>query len=251
MLEGPRQRPARKGRMERALKLLRELIALPSVNPAFLPAGDPRAGERRVGEFVAATGAAWGLDVDFQEVAPERSNVWLRLTPPGRVRQRVVLAPHLDTVGSETPTEAMFQPRLVNGPPLRSWFLRRQRQRGGHAGRPGGNRDLRKPAGANGDRPGGVGGRGELPGGLAGGGGQQVSRGPGDRRRANRVAGGHGAQRQRVAAPGNQGTRGPRVAARVGTQRGAGDGPRGGDAGDRVREGTRGAPAWAAAVPPR
>jgi len=36
-------------------KLLRELIALPSVNPAFLPAKDRRAGEHRVADFLAAT----------------------------------------------------------------------------------------------------------------------------------------------------------------------------------------------------
>ena len=41
-------------------KLLRELIALPSVNPAFLPAGDARAGEKRVADFLAATAARAG-----------------------------------------------------------------------------------------------------------------------------------------------------------------------------------------------
>jgi hypothetical protein len=38
-------------------KLLRELIALPSVNPAFLPARNPHAGEQRVADFLAATAA--------------------------------------------------------------------------------------------------------------------------------------------------------------------------------------------------
>ena len=51
-------------------KLLRELIALPSVNPAFLPAQDPRAGEQRVAEFLAATAARAGLEVELQTVAP-------------------------------------------------------------------------------------------------------------------------------------------------------------------------------------
>lgn len=79
-------------------KLLRELIALPSVNPAFLPAGDSRAGERRVAEFLAATAARAGLDIDFHKVLPGRSNFLARLTPVGVPTQRVVLAPHMDTV---------------------------------------------------------------------------------------------------------------------------------------------------------
>lgn len=87
-------------------------MALPSVNPAFLPPDHPWAGEHRVADFVAATGAKAGLDVDLQEVAPGRSNVLLRLCPRGRTAQRVVLAPHLDTVNG---TDDQFVPRLQNG----------------------------------------------------------------------------------------------------------------------------------------
>lgn len=82
------------------VRLLRELVALPSVNPAFLPADDPRTGEGRMADFVAATAAREGLDVEFQEVSPGRRNVLARLTPSGPVRRRVLLAPHLDTVGN-------------------------------------------------------------------------------------------------------------------------------------------------------
>ena len=60
--------PAGNG-MTKTEKLLRELIALPSVNPAFLPARHPRAGEQRVAEFLAATAAQAGLEVEFQPVA--------------------------------------------------------------------------------------------------------------------------------------------------------------------------------------
>jgi acetylornithine deacetylase/succinyl-diaminopimelate desuccinylase-like protein len=98
--------------MHQTEKLLRELIALPSVNPAFLSAGDPRAGEQRVAEFLAATAAQAGLDVEFQPVMPGRSNVLVRLSPRGRVRQRVLLAPHLDTVNGES---AQFVPSTKGG----------------------------------------------------------------------------------------------------------------------------------------
>ncbi len=102
--------------MNRALNLLRELVALPSVNPAFLPAGDPRAGEKRVADFLAATGAQWGLDVHFQKVAPERPNLWLRLAPVStEIRQRVILAAHMDTVGGEIVPDRFFQPRIAKG----------------------------------------------------------------------------------------------------------------------------------------
>ena len=91
-------------------QLLRDLIALPSVNPAFLPAGDPCAGESRVAEFLAATAAASGLDVDFQKVSEARSNLLARYSPPGPIRQRVLLAPHMDTVGGND--RILFTPRI-------------------------------------------------------------------------------------------------------------------------------------------
>lgn len=94
-------------------KLLQELIALPSVNPAFLPPGDSRAGERRVAEFLAAAAARARLSVEFQEVLPGRSNLIARLLPSGRIRQRIVLAPHMDTVG--VTGDEQFTPVLRNG----------------------------------------------------------------------------------------------------------------------------------------
>ena len=98
--------------MTKTDKLLRELIALPSVNPAFLPAKHPRVGEQRVAEFLAATAAQAGLDVEFQAVSPGRSNLLARLSPRGKIRQRLLLAPHLDTVNA---TDEQFIPRTRNG----------------------------------------------------------------------------------------------------------------------------------------
>ena len=98
--------------MTKTEKLLRELVALPSVNPAFLAPGDPRAGERNVAEFLGATAAQAGLDVSFQPVFPGRSNMLARLTPTATMQQRILLAPHLDTVGG---TESQFDPRKKHG----------------------------------------------------------------------------------------------------------------------------------------
>jgi len=93
-------------------KLLRELIALPSVNPAFLPANDPRAGEQRMVEFLAATTAQAGLDIELQPVLPGRSNFLARLTSREKTRSRIVLAPHLDTVNAP---DRLFTPRKKDG----------------------------------------------------------------------------------------------------------------------------------------
>ena len=98
--------------MTRTEKLLAELIALPSVNPAFLPPRHPFAGEKRVADFLAATAARAGLDVEFQKVLPGRSNVIARLRPRHRVRRTILLAPHLDTVGADG---TRFIPQRQNG----------------------------------------------------------------------------------------------------------------------------------------
>jgi len=98
--------------MTKTARLLRELIALPSVNPAFLSARDSRAGEQWVTEFLAATAAQAGLDVQLMPVCPRRSNVLARLSPRGKIRQRILLAPHLDTVVA---ADAQFVPARRNG----------------------------------------------------------------------------------------------------------------------------------------
>jgi acetylornithine deacetylase/succinyl-diaminopimelate desuccinylase-like protein len=105
--------------MTRTEKLLAELIALPSVNPAFAPAAaaavpSPRApyGEKNVADFLAASAAQAGLDLEFQDVRPGRYNLLARLRPKGPLQRTIVLAPHLDTVVA---AEAQFTPRWNHG----------------------------------------------------------------------------------------------------------------------------------------
>ena len=98
--------------MTRTEKLLAELIALPGVNPAFLPPRHPHAGEKRIAEFLAATAARAGLTVEFQKVLPGRANIIARLKPRGRVRRTILLAPHLDTVVANG---TQFIPQRKNG----------------------------------------------------------------------------------------------------------------------------------------
>ena len=105
--------------MTRPEKLLAELIALPSVNPAFAPAAESSAasarhlyGEKNVADFLAVTAARAGLEVDFQPVLTGRSNFLARLRPSGKIRQTILLAPHLDTVNA---APEQFVPRRKNG----------------------------------------------------------------------------------------------------------------------------------------
>jgi len=98
--------------MKRTEKLLAELIALPSVNPAFLPPRHPYAGESRVADFLASAAAQAGLEVEFHNVLPGRRNFIARLLPRNRIQQTILLAPHLDTVGADG---TKFIPQRKNG----------------------------------------------------------------------------------------------------------------------------------------
>ena len=98
--------------MTRTEKLLAELIALPSVNPAFLPPRHPHAGEKNVADFLATVAARAGLEIEFQKVFSGRANLIARLRPAGKIRRTILLAPHLDTVVAE---ELQFVPRRKNG----------------------------------------------------------------------------------------------------------------------------------------
>ena len=108
--------------MTRTEKLLAELVALPSVNPAFVPSDGTSArparqphsftGEQRVADFLAAVAARAGLEVEFQKVLRGRSNLLLHLRPRGQTRRTILLAPHLDTVSAG---ESQFVPRRKNG----------------------------------------------------------------------------------------------------------------------------------------
>lgn len=106
--------------MTRTEKLLAELIALPSVNPAFASQGEISArqarlakfGEKRVADFLATVAARARLEVEFQNVLPGRANLIARLLPQNKIRRTILLAPHLDTVNAD---DSQFIARRKNG----------------------------------------------------------------------------------------------------------------------------------------
>ncbi len=78
-----------------AINLLRDLIAIDSVNPSLVPGG---AGEKEIADAVAAELRKIGLDVELEDAAPGRPNVIgvLEGRAPGR---SLMYCGHLDTVG--------------------------------------------------------------------------------------------------------------------------------------------------------
>jgi len=83
--------------MDTAIRLLRELVAINSVNPTLVP-GAP--GEREVAALVAAEMRRSGLDVSVEPVADGRANVVGVVE--GRAKGRTLMfCGHTDTVGVE------------------------------------------------------------------------------------------------------------------------------------------------------
>jgi acetylornithine deacetylase len=81
--------------LDKATQLLKELIAVDSVNPSLVPGA---AGEAAVARTIAEAMRGMGLNVEIQDVAPGRPNVVGTLT--GRMPGRsLMFCGHIDTVG--------------------------------------------------------------------------------------------------------------------------------------------------------
>ena len=94
--------------MSQVVKLLRDLIALPSVNNAFLPPGDPHAGEELVADYLKNRARKACLEIETQATDSGRDNLIVRLKPLGQATHRIILAPHMDTVGGDL--DKIFRP---------------------------------------------------------------------------------------------------------------------------------------------
>ena len=82
-----------------AVAILQSLVRIPSVNPLANPAPG-HGGEKRCAEAVASYLSALGAgDVALPEVLPDRPNVLARMPSDRPGKPRLLLAPHLDTVG--------------------------------------------------------------------------------------------------------------------------------------------------------
>jgi len=79
------------------VELLQQLVRIPSVNPDN-PAGTDRTGEAALATFLQGWIEAIDGDVTLEEIQPGRPNLIARFAPRDG-RPRILLGPHLDTVG--------------------------------------------------------------------------------------------------------------------------------------------------------
>jgi len=95
---------------ERVVDILRDLVAIPSVNPIYDPASR---GETDMADYVEAWAGRLGLETTRQTVFPGRDNVLVRLAGPDGAPV-LLLEAHMDTVGVEAMPGA-FTPELRDG----------------------------------------------------------------------------------------------------------------------------------------
>lgn len=100
------------------LKLLKELVAIDSVNPSLVPGAS---GEQRASEYVRKFLRAHGISAELEEAAPRRPNVIATIPAPSKSRRSspnskpaLMLVAHIDTVGAGDMPEP-FTPRIRDG----------------------------------------------------------------------------------------------------------------------------------------
>lgn len=120
--------------MDFTTRLLRDLVAVDSVNPSLVPGA---AGEGAIADVIARELRSIGLAVELQEVRPGRPNVVgiLEGRGPGR---SLMFCGHIDTVGVEGMTRP-FDPVIKDG---RLFGRGSQDMKGGVAAMIGAARDL-------------------------------------------------------------------------------------------------------------
>lgn len=94
---------------EPVVKLLLDLVAIPSVNPCF---ADGK-GEKEIADFVAEYARKAGLEVHRQPVCEGRDNVLIGIV--GNSNETILLETHLDTVTAEGMAIEPFNPKIKDG----------------------------------------------------------------------------------------------------------------------------------------
>jgi acetylornithine deacetylase len=95
------------------VELLQQLVRIPSVNPDN-PAGTDRTGEAEIAAWLKDWLEAIGATVVLEEIKPGRPNLIARFAPRDG-RPRILLGPHLDTVGVAAMTIEPFAAELRDG----------------------------------------------------------------------------------------------------------------------------------------
>jgi len=95
------------------VSLLQDLVRIPSVNPDNSP-GTERTGELEIAHFLKTWLEELGADVTLEEILPNRPNLIARFAPLDG-RPRILLGPHLDTVGVVGMTIDPFSAEIRDG----------------------------------------------------------------------------------------------------------------------------------------
>jgi acetylornithine deacetylase len=100
--------------MHLSTQLLRDLVALPSVNPMGRALQGPELYEHRVSAYLEDFFRGLGVPCERQTVSPQRDNVVARLDSPG-ARRTLLLEAHQDTVPAENMTIDPFGGKVEDG----------------------------------------------------------------------------------------------------------------------------------------
>jgi len=95
------------------VELLQQLVRIPSVNPDN-PAGCDCGGEAEIADFLKGWLEELGATVVLEEIKPGRPNLIARFAPRDG-RPRILLGPHLDTVGVGSMTIDPFGAEMRDG----------------------------------------------------------------------------------------------------------------------------------------
>lgn len=93
-------------------RLLWELVEIPSINPSLECKYADFTGEERIAQFLEGKANSSGIEYRRMKVLPGRENLVIRLKPSGKIKNKVMLTPHMDVVPATPDT---FIPKIKNG----------------------------------------------------------------------------------------------------------------------------------------
>ena len=93
-------------------RLLWELVEIPSINPSLECKYADFTGEERIAQFLEGKANSSGIEYRRMKVLPGRENLVIRLKPAGKIKNKVMLTPHMDVVPA---TPDAFVPKIKNG----------------------------------------------------------------------------------------------------------------------------------------
>jgi acetylornithine deacetylase/succinyl-diaminopimelate desuccinylase-like protein len=94
------------------VELCQALVRIPSENPT---GSSNRSGEKGMAEFVGAFLESLKAEVEYEEIEPGRPNVYGFWPTPVGATQRIMFAPHLDTVTVDGMVVDPFQAKVSDG----------------------------------------------------------------------------------------------------------------------------------------